>query len=68
MTTSTRFDLKFFRILLKLFNSESFIVLFFTWKVSAIIFIGEGLALLLLQNILKLLKFDNLFSPLQHPH
>ena len=47
-TTSTRFNLKCFRIFSK--NVQSFIVLFFTRKVSAIIFIGDSLALSRSQN------------------
>ena len=47
-TTSTRFNLKCFRIFSK--NVQSFTVLFFTWKVSAIIFIGDSLALSRSQN------------------
>ena len=47
-TTSTRFNLKCFRIFSK--NVQSFIVLFFTWKVSAIIFTGGNLALSRSQN------------------
>ena len=33
-----------------MFNPESFIELFFTGKISAVIFIGEGLALSRLQD------------------
>ena len=47
-TTSTRFNLKCFRIFSK--NVQSFIVLFFTWKASAIIFMGDSLALSRSQN------------------
>ena len=44
------FTLKFFAYCRKIHNPESFIVLFFTLKISAVIFIGEGLALSRLQN------------------
>ena len=47
-TTSARFKLKCFRIFSK--NVQSFIVLFFTWKVSAVIFIGDSSALSPSQN------------------
>ena len=48
---STRFYLKFLHVLLKKYSTpESFILQFFTWKISGVIFIGEGLAILQLQN------------------
>ena len=34
----------------KIFKPESFIILFFTWNISGVIFIGEGLALSRSQN------------------
>ena len=49
-TTSTRFDLKFFRVLSKIDTPEFFIVLFFTRKVSTVIVIEGGWALSRLQN------------------
>ena len=49
MTTITRFNLKFFRLFSKNIQPGNFIALFFTWKISAVIFIG-GLALPRSQN------------------
>ena len=40
MTTSTRFDFKFFRVLSKINTPEFFIVLFFIKKVGTVIFVG----------------------------
>ena len=42
MTTSTRFDFKFFRVLSKINSPEFFIVLFFIKKGGTVIFVGGG--------------------------
>ena len=39
-----------FLVCRKIFNPESFIVLLFTWQISAVIFVGEGLTFSLLHN------------------
>ena len=44
-TTSTRFNLKFFRVLSKNIQPGKLHCTIFTWKISAVIFIGEDLAL-----------------------
>ena len=49
-TTSTRFDLKFFRVLSKIDTLKLFIVLFFTRNVSTVIFFEGGQDLSRLQN------------------
>ena len=49
-TTSTRFDLKFFRVLSKIDTLKLFIVLFFTRNVSSVIFFEGGQDLSRLQN------------------
>ena len=46
-------------------NPESFIVIFFTLKVSEVIFFGEGLARFPGRKMIKLLELHNLFPPLK---
>ena len=48
--TSTRLNLKFLRVLTKNIQQGKLHCSIFTWKISAVIFIREGLALSRLQN------------------
>ena len=61
---STRFDLKFFAYSQNIDSPESFILPFFTRKVSTVTFSEEGYTLSRSQMI-KLLTFDKLFPPLR---
>ena len=57
-TTSTRFNLKFFGVLSKHIQPGRLHCTIFTWKISAVIFIGEGFALSRLQNDYNLITYS----------
>ena len=64
-TTSTKFDFKVFRVFSKYRLPESFILPYFTRKVSTVIF-SEGGQRSPDGKMIKLLTFDILFSPARH--
>ena len=60
-STNTRFNLRsIFALVLKKDTREKFILLFFTKKVSTVIYTGGD------SKMIKNLTFDNLFPPLRH--
>ena len=65
MSTSTRFNWKFLRVLSKKSHLGKLYFTFFTKKVSTVIYTEGGEALSRQQND-KTTYFDNFFPPLRH--